>query len=69
MKQLITSLVLIVIGLVCACSVYFEMRPRDSLQVAELVAIDFCYFSGLLRLGAGMIVGAAAINRGQPVSN
>ena len=62
-------MVLIVIGLVCACSVYFEPRPRDSLKAEELVAIDFCHFYGWTIAGAGMIIGATAINRGRAISN
>jgi len=62
MKRIIASIVLIVIGLVCAYSIYFETRPRDSLKAGELVAIDFCHFSGLIILGVGMISGATAIN-------
>jgi hypothetical protein len=58
MKRIVASMVLIVIGLVCACSVYFETRPRDSLEALELVAIDFCHFSGWIILGVGLIVGA-----------
>jgi hypothetical protein len=55
MKRIIASMVLIVIGLVCACSAYFEPRPRDSLKAEELVAIDFCHLSGWIILGVGMI--------------
>jgi hypothetical protein len=69
MKRIIASMVLIVIGLVCASSVRFEPRPRESLKAAELVAIDFCHFSGWVILGAGMMIGATAINRGRAISN
>jgi hypothetical protein len=62
MKRIIASMVLIVIGLVCACSVYFEPRPRDGLKAEELVAIDFCHFSGWIIFGVGAIVGATALN-------
>ena len=69
MQRIIASMALILVGLVCAYSVYFEPRPRDSLQVAELVAVDFCQYSGWLILVAGVIVGATAINRRRAISN
>ena len=63
MKRIIASMVLIVIGLVCAYSVYFEPRPLGSLKADEFLAIDFCRFSGWIILGVGMIIGATAVNR------